>query len=121
MYRILDGEEYQSSATKISKSPSYVCKRLSLLKFSAEILKGIQSSLISPTVAEELLPLQNEERQLIAKLVVQKKISSREVRQLVNKRKISNSFELTNGEVDFFYQDKIVNCNARASVHLINQ
>jgi ParB family chromosome partitioning protein len=100
-------------ATKISKSPSYVCKRISLLKLSAEILKGIQSSLISPTVAEELIPLQNEERQLIAKLVVQKKISSREVRQLVNKKKISNSFELTN-EVAFFYQNKIVNVNARA-------
>jgi ParB family chromosome partitioning protein len=100
-------------ATKISKSPSYVCKRLSLLKLSAEILQGIQSSLISPTVAEELIPLQNEERQLIAKLVVQKKISSREVRRLVNKRKILNSFELTSEDA-FFYQNNIVNLNARA-------
>ena len=44
---------------------------------------------------------------------VQKRISSREVRQLVNKRKISNSFELTN-EVAFLYQNKIVNVNAKA-------
>jgi ParB family chromosome partitioning protein len=71
-------------ALKISKSPSYVCKRLSILKLPVEMLESMQRSSIKPSVAEELIPIRdNQKRQFIAKLVIENGLSSRETRRLI--------------------------------------
>ncbi len=73
-------------ASKISKSPSYICKRLSMLNLPAELLSEIKNLSINTSVAEELVTVKdNWKRQQIARLVIQQKLSSRATRQLVRK------------------------------------
>ena len=47
-------------AHKISKSPSYVSKRLSLLELPVEIVHEISKSRISPNAAEEIVYVKNQ-------------------------------------------------------------
>ena len=50
-------------ASKISKSPSYVCKRLALLNLPDELLEKVRMYDINPSTAEELLPLKDSRDQ----------------------------------------------------------
>src|SRR5215207_4329120 len=50
-------------ASKIGKSTSYVGRRLGLLRLPEEVLKKVLSSLLSVSVAEELIPLHKEKDQ----------------------------------------------------------
>jgi ParB family chromosome partitioning protein len=71
-------------ATKISKSTAYVCKRLSLLDLPAELLEKVHKSEISPSTAEELIPLKDPDRRSqIADLIISNHCSSRQARILV--------------------------------------
>ena len=102
-------------SSKISKSPSYICKRLSVLNLPVEMLEAIQNSLVSPSTAEELICEHNQDkRQQIAKLVIEKRLSSRETRQLVlNMKKRPEHVERDIEEYPS-YQDKIYEIDVRA-------
>jgi ParB family chromosome partitioning protein len=71
-------------AKKIGKSVSYVDKRINLLELPTDVIASISKANISPSVAEELISLDEEETQsLIAKKVVENNLSSRNVRKII--------------------------------------
>jgi ParB family chromosome partitioning protein len=75
-------------ASKISKSNTYVCRRLALLELPTELLEKVRKHEISPSTAEELIPVKNsQEQNRIADLIVAKSSSSREARKLVESSK----------------------------------
>jgi ParB family chromosome partitioning protein len=75
-------------AKKIGKSPSYVSKRIAILDLPNDVLHRIKQSEISPSVAEELLPLGNGERQSeLALLISKRKLSMKNVRALVGNQR----------------------------------
>jgi ParB family chromosome partitioning protein len=79
-------------AKRIGKSVSYVDKRLKLLELPIDVINSISASNISPSVAEELASLDEEETQSrIANIVVENNLSSRKVRELIKDIKIHNS------------------------------
>ena len=81
-------------AHKISKSPSYVSKRLSLLELAVEIVDEISKSKISPSVAEELVYVKNHAtRHEMAIEIVNKDLTVKEVRKLANALSISDATE----------------------------
>lgn len=97
-------------ASKISKSTSYVCKRLSLLELPEELMNEVRKSQISATVAEELIPIKDsDERHHIVGLVIKNGYSSRRTRELVkaSQRACKDDFA--------FYQDKIVDLELHAA------
>jgi ParB family transcriptional regulator, chromosome partitioning protein len=89
-------------AEKIGKSKSYVDRRLQLLNLPKDVLDSISGSHVSPTIGVELITLKDEKQQSdLAKLVLQRKLSSREVRNLVKDMK--NNFgerNSTDDEID---------------------
>ena len=81
-------------AAKIGKSISYVDKRLKLLELPREIIEGISNSLISPSVAEELSFIDDENAQKdLARTAIERTISSRQARNLVKEFKASSIFD----------------------------
>lgn len=81
-------------ANKISKSPSYVSKRLSLLELPAEVVDEISKSRISPSVAEELVYVKNHAtRHKMAIEIVNNDMTVKEVRKLANALSISDATE----------------------------
>jgi ParB family chromosome partitioning protein len=89
-------------AEKIGKSTSYVDRRLQLLNLPKDVLDSISGSYVSPTIGVELITLKDRQQQSeLAKLVLQRKLSSREVRNLVKDMK-NNSGEInsTDDEID---------------------
>lgn len=104
-------------ASKISKSPSYICKRLSLLNLPTELLEEIKNSSINASIAEELIPVQDDWKRLqIAKLVIQQKLSSRATRQLVKQIGNTSSFtDISAKEEDpFHHKDPFYEIDSRA-------
>ena len=78
-------------ATKISKSTSYVQRRIKLLELPEDILDSISNSSISTTAAEELLSLKSKpEQSQLSQLVFKNRLSSRKVRELVKNFKESS-------------------------------
>jgi ParB family chromosome partitioning protein len=81
-------------AQKISKSPSYVSKRLSLLELPKEIVDEISKSTITPSAAEELIHVKNHvTRHEMAIEIVNKGLTVKEVRKLANALTISQATE----------------------------
>ena len=81
-------------AQKISKSPSYVSKRLSLLDLPTEIVDDISKSEISSSVAEELIYVKNHAmRHEMATEIVNNDLTVKEVRKLANALSISDATE----------------------------
>jgi ParB family transcriptional regulator, chromosome partitioning protein len=73
-------------ASKIGKSPSYITRRISLLKLPDNIKEKITNTRLSPSIAQELLPLDNPEKQSqIANNIVDNNLSLKEVREIVKK------------------------------------
>jgi ParB family transcriptional regulator, chromosome partitioning protein len=71
-------------AQKISKSPSYVCKRIKLVELSKDVVDLISSSEINVSVAEELLSMKDKDKQYkIAVIIRNKKLSSRNTRGII--------------------------------------
>lgn len=92
-------------ASKISKSPAYVCKRLALLNLPDDVLEKVRKYDVSPSTAEELIPLKDSPQQhLIADVVTRNGYSSREARKLVrmNRKSEDEANDLT------CYQDSLV-------------
>ncbi len=71
-------------AEKIGKSVSYVNKRLKLLELPPEVLQRVSNFTMSASVAEELLFIDDLNKQSeIAKIAIEEEMSSRETRNLV--------------------------------------
>jgi ParB family transcriptional regulator, chromosome partitioning protein len=104
-------------ATKISKSTSYVYKRLSLLELPANLLEGIRISVVSPSTAEELIPVKDiNQRHRIAEMILTNHHSSRETRSLVEmSRESQYSFEQASSiNAVSSYQDTILGIESKA-------
>lgn len=86
-------------ARKISKSPSYVSKRIRLLQLPVEVVNLISESGIDVSAAEELLTVKDKKKQHELALMIQNShLSSRKVRQMVdnisaNEHKIDENIE----------------------------
>lgn len=73
-------------AKKLSKSPSYVSKRMRLLELPVEVLRLVSESEIEISTAEELLTIKDKLKQhQMAVFANDHHLSSRQVRQMVNK------------------------------------
>jgi ParB family transcriptional regulator, chromosome partitioning protein len=71
-------------AVKIGKSPSYITKRISLLKLPEDIQKKLMESSLSPSTAEELFPLGDSTKQSkVANIIVERKLPLKKVREIV--------------------------------------
>ena len=71
-------------AKMISKSPSYVEKRLKLLKLPDDVMRSISDHEISPATAVELADLKDSEQQSrLGILVKERRLSSRKVHRMV--------------------------------------
>ena len=71
-------------AQKLSKSPSYISRRIKLANLPQNILDLISQSSIDITTVEELLPVtDNHTKSMLTKLIRDENLSSRAVRQLV--------------------------------------
>jgi len=71
-------------AQKISKSPSYISRRIKLVNLPQNILDLISQSSIDITTVEELLPVEdNHTQSMLTELIRDENLSSRAVRQLV--------------------------------------
>jgi len=86
-------------AEKLSKSISYICKRIKLTELPNDIIDLISKSEISVSIGEELLSIGDKHTQLTLTGIVQDQhLSSRTVRKLV--KKIENN----NLDEDLIYQ-----------------
>jgi len=71
-------------AKRIGKSISYVNKRVRLLNLPSEILERICDSGINPSVAEELIPINDDHLQnKLAEMIFSQRLSSRKARKLI--------------------------------------
>jgi ParB family chromosome partitioning protein len=101
-------------ARMISKSPSYVEKRLKLLKLPADVIESISAHEISPATAIELADLKKaEEQSKLGLLIRERRLSSRKVHQLV---KVYNGNE-TNTRL----LDDILECGLPSNSSMVNQ
>jgi ParB family chromosome partitioning protein len=75
-------------ASKLSKSPSYVSKRIRLLDLPQDVLQLICESEISISVGEELLSLERNKQSKLASLVVDKSLSSKKLRSIIKEQEI---------------------------------
>jgi ParB family transcriptional regulator, chromosome partitioning protein len=104
-------------ASRISKSAAYVYKRLSLLDLPTELLDAIRKSNISPSTAEELIPIKdNNSRDHIADIIIKRRCSSRETRRLVemSRDSVYNFNGIPSTNPCSYYQEGILDIEARA-------
>jgi len=77
-------------AIKIGKSPSYVDRRLQLLKLPLDVLEKIDCSLLNIAAAEELIPIHNWSKQSkLGDLISKKRLSIKKVRALIREHEDS--------------------------------
>jgi ParB family chromosome partitioning protein len=90
-------------ASKIGKSVAYVDRRIKLLDLPPAVINSISLANISPTAGEELIAVKDGDKQsLLAKLIQEKKLSSRTIRTMVKDMK----------NEDLIYDDLLFNNNA---------
>jgi ParB family chromosome partitioning protein len=90
-------------ASKIGKSVAYVDRRIKLLDLPPAVIDSISLANISPTAGEELIAVKDGDKQsLLAKLIQEKKLSSRTIRTMVKDMK----------NEDLIYDDLLFNNNA---------
>jgi ParB family transcriptional regulator, chromosome partitioning protein len=71
-------------ASKIGKSLSYVAKRIKLLNLPPDVLESIMSRKLDPSLAEELLPIKDGNKQsALANLIADRRLSLRSTRKLL--------------------------------------
>jgi ParB family chromosome partitioning protein len=84
-------------SAKIGKSVSYVQRRVKLLELPLDVLNSISNSSISTAVAEELLSLDDKDKQSqLTQLVSKNRLSSRKVRALVKDLKGNSAYDYNN-------------------------
>ena len=98
-------------ASRLGKSASYVDKRIKLLDSPAEIIERLSNHSISPSIVEELSPI-NDQKVVsdLVEMINKKGLSSRKVRKLVKEYKKESSQEVYN-----FHdaEDKIVDIDRK--------
>jgi ParB family chromosome partitioning protein len=81
-------------SAKIGKSISYVQRRVKLLDLPSDVLNSISNSSISTAVAEELLSIDDKDKQSqLTQLVSKNRLSSRKVRELVKDLKGNSAYD----------------------------
>ena len=81
-------------AAKLGKSVSYVTKRILLLNLPKEIKGSITEFTLSPSVAEELIYLQNDkDKSSLAKLIINRHLTTKSVRKMVKELNNDNNLE----------------------------
>ena len=84
-------------SAKIGKSVSYVQRRVKLLDLPSDVLNSISNSSISTTIAEELLSIDDKDKQSqLTQLVSKNRLSSRKVRELVKDLKGNSAYDYNN-------------------------
>ncbi len=69
---------------KIGRSPSTIVRRIGLLELPDEVLERISVSALSPSTAEELIPLKDPEKQSeLAKLVARRHLTVKKLRNIM--------------------------------------
>lgn len=69
---------------KLSKSTSYICKRMKLLELPKDVVDQISKSGINVSIVEELLPITDKNTQSkLTELILDRQLSSRMVRKIV--------------------------------------
>lgn len=69
---------------KIGRSPSAIVRRIGLLELPDEVLEEIRHSALSPSIAEELIPLKDPEKQSnLAKLVARRHLTVKKLRDVI--------------------------------------
>ena len=96
-------------AARLGKSVSYVDKRIRLLDLPPYVVESLSTGSLSVSIGDELLPLKEKEQQSkLAELIKQRKLSSRQVRELKNEMKnTDNPYEV----LDF--QTKIIDIDTK--------
>jgi ParB family chromosome partitioning protein len=75
-------------ASKLGRSHSYIIKRIMLLGLPQDIIDFINSRQLTPSAAEELFSIRDESKQSeLAKLIVDRHLSSKEARKVVQSTK----------------------------------
>lgn len=75
-------------ASKLGRSNSYIIKRIMLLNLPQDIIDFIDNRQLTPSAAEELFPIRDESKQSkLAKLIVDRQLSSKEARKVVRSTK----------------------------------
>jgi ParB family chromosome partitioning protein len=86
-------------AQKLSKSTSYICKRIKLVELPRNVRELISKSEINVSIAEELITIADKRTQSkLTELIHEKNLSSRMVRKIVR------GLETKNLDKDAFYQ-----------------
>jgi len=81
-------------AAKLGKSVSYVTKRILLLNLPKEIKGSITECTLSPSVAEELIYLQNDkDKSSLAKLIINRHLTTKSIRKMVKEMNNDNNLE----------------------------
>ena len=71
-------------STRIGKSVAYVDKRLGLLGLPVDVIEKISHSILSTTLAEELIPIHDERKQSeAAELISKKRLSCKQLRAII--------------------------------------
>lgn len=87
-------------AQKLSKSPSYISRRIRLVELPQDILDLISDSQLSVTAAEELMTVKNRREQSdLAGIVKNGRLSSRDLRHIIKDGRIRASFPEVTGMI----------------------
>lgn len=74
-------------AQKLSKSPTYVCRRLKLLELPKDVLELLSDSRINTATAAELLSVKSKARQSeLAKIILERQVSSKKARVIIKEQ-----------------------------------
>lgn len=69
---------------KIGRSPSAIVRRIGLLELPNEVLEDIRNSALSPSIAEELIPIKDPKRQSeLARLVARRHLTIKRLRNII--------------------------------------
>src|SRR5205085_2925095 len=80
-------------ASKIGKSASYVAKRIMLLSLPQEVLNSITANILSVSTAEELLKMEDNDKQSsLARLINKRHLTIKQVRGILKEIDIDNTF-----------------------------
>ena len=75
-------------ASKLGRSHTYIIKRIMLLDLPQDIIDFINNRQLTPSAAEELFPITDDSKQSeLAKLIVDRQLSSKEARNVVRSTK----------------------------------
>ena len=90
-------------SVKIGKSPSYVAKRIKLLDLPGDVLNSLSDLTLNTSVAEELLFIDDKKGQSkLAQLVRQRRLSSKNVREIVKEIQKDGSPFLDHEDIAYY-------------------